>query len=613
MSKRHEWISRINLVLVVAIFVSTACAYGYVRLKSSTTSIQYIDQSFSGINASMEIDKTVRLLVVHGIGTHCIGYADSLVQGVAGESNSKPLLSSASYDNWLESISKVRENKHNKEIKDLENIRLVTLSKEELEKAQLLPFYPLLDSHCTPIDSGKMSSIDNDYNSLEQSKIDTCRAIHNAKGNDTDCQKLTLTFKYFDQNTKSEKKSTFVVGFIRVKNYHFGNSPNSTKPALKLYELTWDTTTRWAKSRYISHDRHFDSKRDLANRLIKMDVINQSVSDAILYLGKYQSVMQYPILQAFCKLVVDGSLQNSKFDFECPLENLDNLSLKDFSSENELAIISHSLGTRMVFDSLGILGNGDRFFEKYTNKLVSENNVVFATQSSDYSSMANYIRNVFSTSLGKIFALTNQVPLLELASLSNPFDFGLGHTQRDLGNGFRNFLVNRDISQQPLQITSFSDPNDLLTYNLKCWYYLHVLRHQPHVRQRAVQYHNETGQDLRTFHEKLFSDCSMIDSDRGKESEFAVKWRDIYDELWLSEDSINLADVSVNLRGLQLPSFYSDPNAAHTNYFDEGENNIFKLIAQGGEASNQSTKNVHTKTRGNSRYGTANLIALSRK
>nr|VFK20802.1 MAG: hypothetical protein BECKLPF1236A_GA0070988_102763 [Candidatus Kentron sp. LPFa]VFK34459.1 MAG: hypothetical protein BECKLPF1236C_GA0070990_102724 [Candidatus Kentron sp. LPFa] len=67
------------------------------------TDIERIDRDFEGIfggdasdkravasGGSSTMEKTIHLLVVHGIGRHCIGYADGLITGIARGARTYP-------------------------------------------------------------------------------------------------------------------------------------------------------------------------------------------------------------------------------------------------------------------------------------------------------------------------------------------------------------------------------------------------------------------------------------------------------------------------------------------------------------------------------------------
>ena len=265
---------------------------------------------------------------------------------------------------------------------------------------------------------------------------------------------------------------------------------------LKLYELTWDPVTRWAKGNYVAPtERAFESRRHALNRNIKKLVVNNSLSDAVLYVGEFQHHMRWPILQSLCKILEHGRTKKpiivgeSESDqerlFKCvPSEILSHLQATNgFAEKNDIIIVTHSLGTRMLFDTLGtlsdenIVGGANRLLGlgiTDTAKLVNEEQA------------AKGLITVFRNSLRTIFTLTNQIPLLELMRVNDRKDYiniraegnnlsGIAH----LGIGFEKFIgiCNGGASaSRPVEIVAFTDRNDLLSYDLKCWFYLNVLR-----------------------------------------------------------------------------------------------------------------------------------------
>jgi hypothetical protein len=238
---------------------------------------------------------------------------------------------------------------------------------------------------------------------------------------------------------------------------------------------------------------------------------------------------------------------------------------------NDLVIVTHSLGTRIVFDVLGGLGN-DEFFKKLMNDLMEKNEAQLGEVDSKTLERVNRLKVVFARSLSKLFILTNQVPLIELSELKNPLDYGSGSKKRDLGIGFTKFL---ELRKAPLQVVTFTDPNDLLSYDLKCWYDKHVLRRRDHVVSAAETYAKETGNGTRIYYEKVFTCPPPTDEE----------WLKQYRSVWNKEKgSIQLVDVSVSFHGWKsFRPFIADPSSAHSGYFQKGESAVHRLIACGGE------------------------------
>ena len=77
---RWLW-SPLGSAILIALFVVAASVFP-IRKVFPELVVLNIDQNFSGVDASLAADKTVHLLLVHGMGIHCIGYSRELVDGV---------------------------------------------------------------------------------------------------------------------------------------------------------------------------------------------------------------------------------------------------------------------------------------------------------------------------------------------------------------------------------------------------------------------------------------------------------------------------------------------------------------------------------------------------
>ena len=529
-------LSALLVILVLAIVLAIPIAHRF-----TSTDIKTIDNDFNGIfsDASVEASssdaqspiaaKTIHILTVHGIGRHCIGYADGLVTGIARQAGLT----------YAQSVKQL-----------------------------------FTEADCTrPI---------TDYNKFENDQITLCDLIYDQKIDDQklsdrNCQHLLLDVDVINSSGERVDTSAFYSGYIRTQDYLVPHgSEGSIK--LRLYELTWDPATRWAKYFYVSdHDSEFDGDRELINKYLKRQVINESIADAVLYLGDYRPVMLYPILMAFCKMVSDSVLDDTpgteKFvcDFDKIAKNL--LGDEDFAENNEIVIVTHSLGTRMVFDALGIIANSGfvgNMREKLADLKIRFSDKGFAGVLEEKSQK---IRDVFRQSTGKIFALANQIPLLELGTINNPTNFNL---RPDLGERFAAFLRGRTDQArniEPLQLVAFTDPNDLLSYNLKCWYYLNVLKHHKEIREKKKR---DEG-----LYRKYFKRCTIP-----KDDPLLNEKTEKQQSFWKATDRyVDITDVTVSLSGAGFPFIFADPVSAHSKYFDD--ETIFQLIACGGKIGGQ--------------------------
>jgi hypothetical protein len=575
-------------LIAVGVIISIAIAV------TNETDVIHIDKEFHGLSKSLIGDenkkKTMRLLVIHGIGKHCIGYSDSLIRGIASQMGLS--IPEKNYNEMVKKLDRKRESKAKKNVGATGVTKITVNEIQGLEEMNLA--WTLLNDHCNPITEfpnytsnlrselseaeGGGKANNTDYNYKENAARSTCSHIRNARegrNGEINCEEIRLHFNLGGVVHNSEGViAPFTMGYIRTQSYFKPDDRDKKIPVLKVYELVWDPATSWAKNWYTSHDAEFNHIRERLNKELKINVVNESISDAVMYLGSYRELIQFPILLAYCKVATDFPA-NDNGVFECPFTDSKNqkaiVDAREPSATNEIAIITHSLGTRIVFDTLGILGQ-EGFYQSMIEKL-KRNGVVF-TKYADYSKSADFLRDEFATSLSQVFTLANQVPLLELSELRNPFDFGGGESARQLGKGFNQFLTARkEKTEDPLQVVAFTDPNDLLSYNLKCWYYLHVLRNKDITKEQLEKYLDMGSLNKkRTFFKKMFGESCLPREE---------PWMTAYNELWKRETSISIVDVSMSLAGWKFPGLYADPGMAHSKYFEKDEDEIVRLIACG--------------------------------
>lgn len=501
-------------ISVVAIVVIIAAIAVYVaRLVSDT---QIVDRDFDGLASSIyhpAEQKTIRLLVVHGIGRHCIGYAAA----------------------FLEKLT---------------------------ETLHLRPVGAIADSVISDLmgDCGAPISAAYDFISSQQRG---CEILNRRHKHGTTCQRLTLEVEYVDPQTSEPATSPFDSGFIRTQDYVLTKKRSDVRAILRVYELTWDVATRANKLAYLEAvDSQFAHQRERLNNAFKRAIINESVSDAVLYLGSYKRLMQYPLLAAFCKILSpDTRPQNDVF--KCDFETLSQHTNNNFVNQNEIVIVTHSLGTRMLFDTLGLVTR--QHFLKIVKEDLETLGVRFKYRE-PHETVGKAMRTIFQGSVKKIFTLANQVPLLQLSLARNPVAGPVSSGQYpDLGSGFAAFLEQRQAqAEDPLQIVAFTDPNDMLSYNLKCWYYLNVLRFHPKIRA-------ERNKD-KTLDRRWFRKCNQMGDE--------IMWAQ-------AADVVSLSDVSLKL-AIALPFIFANPAAAHSNYFEDDR--VVKMIACGGSQETNGPK-----------------------
>lgn len=208
-----------------------------------------------------------------------------------------------------------------------------------------------------------------------------------------------------------------------------------------VYELTWSVTTDRIKARQFETDRGYARDRVSLNRKLKTSLVNDSLADPVLYIGRYRNHMQFPIMRA-----VKAVLTN-------------------FAPQDEVAVITYSLGSYMCYDTLLKMSRGE--------SILGER---------DYS--AGVVRDLVGHT-NYVFMPANQLPLLELSEVTNPISRRQTSTNavKSLAETHRQNRPKSAAQQQravlPLHLVAFTDPNDLLSYPLSAFNALRYLALSP--------------------------------------------------------------------------------------------------------------------------------------
>lgn len=221
---------------------------------------------------------------------------------------------------------------------------------------------------------------------------------------------------------------------INVRTYHLYDGPQET---LRVSALNWSPLTASIKQHQFRRDD--EMSRALINGEIKTSVLNDGLSDATLYLGAYQTVMRRGVMIGLCAFL-DGVFANDQCN---PIS----------TSHASVALISESLGSYMLFDAIEAL---------------------------DRSNANSPAGEPLFRRLRQFYMFANQIPLLELAELKPhpgaPETAALSITSSKLSAFLdrvrRSHAPRRPervkpAETAPLEIVAFSDPNDLLSYELR--------------------------------------------------------------------------------------------------------------------------------------------------
>jgi hypothetical protein len=234
---------------------------------------------------------------------------------------------------------------------------------------------------------------------------------------------LALTHQLAKIPELSIDKDGHHYGCLRTKSYH-----KDGKLRLRVYELTWSPTVETIKKVRFKFDETFGKYRLLINCLAKRNLMNLRLADPILYTGTFKEHMQYPVMRAITAIL--GDQFNQQLD--------------------EFAVVTYSLGSRMTFDTLVRMSDGEQILNEAPYQMENANRLIERT--------------------GHIFMLANQLPLLALGNMVAPDGqlplIGLRKLVHQC-SAHAQARQNRSLAAEPvLHIVSFSDPNDLLSYPL---------------------------------------------------------------------------------------------------------------------------------------------------
>jgi hypothetical protein len=182
---------------------------------------------------------------------------------------------------------------------------------------------------------------------------------------------------------------------------------------------------------------HLPSQGARANRELKTGLMDWGFSDAVLALGPLRPYVLDGIRQLILKSEVDSRAAT-----------ISNSNPARQPVDQEFIIVSHSLGSYLIFSALDI----DQTTLKTTNAQQSRN---------------RFDQVLERTSM--VFFFANQLRLLELASLDGPSDRNLATHLESWGKLRCDYVRSRPGTSQgcrPPRITALNDPSDLLTWTV---------------------------------------------------------------------------------------------------------------------------------------------------
>ncbi len=224
-----------------------------------------------------------------------------------------------------------------------------------------------------------------------------------------------------------------LLGTLRVNRYT--NKEESRE--LLFYELTWSGITEPLKEAILAYDNseEYAYQRASLNRTMKA-FFNSHIPDPIIYTGDTQLKILQAVSQSVCWMVSsDWNDLPSEGAHRCdPL----NEKLVPHLSEDELTIITHSLGSRIALDALQAMAQSA------------------LRQRAEAARLARALQKKTIP----IYMLANQLPLLQLGFVEPAVTGKIPAYCQPTGEHYRERLFRQ------VRVVAFSDPNDILSYAL---------------------------------------------------------------------------------------------------------------------------------------------------
>ena len=226
------------------------------------------------------------------------------------------------------------------------------------------------------------------------------------------------------------------LGKLRIQRYV---NEDESKEML-FYELTWSPISEQEKDIIAFDDSGEHSFRRASVNNTMKGFMNSHISDPLIYLGAAQTKIHASVLTSLCWMIsrdwtdLDEHTQEQCFAERADFENV---------LDDEYAFISHSMGSRIVTDSLQAL-------VEYIEQEMQ------ADPDEDLQYFVDYMQNKQIP----VYMLANQLPLLQLGraipDVTNQHDDYCLADGKNFGNRFF----------KELTIVAFSDPNDIVSYDV---------------------------------------------------------------------------------------------------------------------------------------------------
>lgn len=242
-------------------------------------------------------------------------------------------------------------------------------------------------------------------------------------------------------NLRSPDYQKESLGTLQVTRFQNRNKDSE----LHFYELTWSAITQKEKDFLAASDSGlYAAQRAEVNSELKV-FVNNHVVDPALYTGMKKNMIIESASQAICWMLHhDWNALPELSTAECSRENIDDMfNLLKKNTNQDFSFITHSLGSRIAMDTLD-----------------SEVGRIALAQKSGKSESIKKIHELIKNYEFRIYMMSNQLPLLQLgrppATVTGRYEEYCKPSGRHYNERFLDKLF----------IVAFSDPNDLLSYNI---------------------------------------------------------------------------------------------------------------------------------------------------
>lgn len=198
----------------------------------------------------------------------------------------------------------------------------------------------------------------------------------------------------------------------------------------------------WAIQRHYIGADFRTSGRALINGSLKRDILDRGFVDAVAYVGPIRDITRESIRTAVCLMLTHAATGQPQLTLPNAGDCLSHAP-QEIPNSVEFSFITHSLGSRMLFDALSV--------DHERAGLVSASRS--AAESASMSALADHTRVVYMAA--------NQLPLLGIGRVT------YARAAPDDDCDALTFIYCRGpraAGQPPLQVVGFFDPDDLLGY-----------------------------------------------------------------------------------------------------------------------------------------------------